>query len=51
MQVQVGQQQVRMTNVHYNRVMVFEFINVFFATYGLTLSIIMYESNGSPSYV
>jgi hypothetical protein len=50
MQVQVGQQQVRMTNVHYNRVMVFEFINVFFATYGLTLSIIMYESKGSSFY-
>ena len=39
-----------MTNMHYNRVMVFEFISVFFATYGLTLSIIIYESKGSPFF-
>jgi hypothetical protein len=39
-----------MTNVHYNRVMVFEFISVFFATYGLTLSIIIYESKGTPFF-
>jgi len=39
-----------MTNVHYIRVMVFEFISVFFATYGLTLSIIIYESKDSPTF-
>ena len=39
-----------MTNVHYNRVMVFEFISVFFATYGLTLSIIIYESKGTKFF-
>lgn len=39
-----------MSNVHYNRVMVFEYIQVFFATYGLLLSLILYESKGSTSF-
>jgi hypothetical protein len=50
MHVQAGQQQVRLSNVHYNRVMVFEFIQVFFATYGLLLSLILYESKGTSTY-
>ncbi len=44
---QKGVSEVRMSNAMYNRIIVVELISVFFATFSMVLSVLMYESRSS----
>jgi hypothetical protein len=44
---QKGVAEVRMSNAMYNRIIVVELISVFFATFSMVLSILIYESRSS----
>lgn len=44
---QKGVSEVRMSNAMYNRIIVVELISVFFATFSMVLSVLIYESRSS----